>query len=777
MNDNVKLVLSLSLSGSILAALIFALKPLIRHRLSKSIQYLIWIVVLFRFIIPFSFEGSIMNELFYKNDKNTLQIHSQTTSKTNIDNDEKIAYSPMLTDFQGNVTNDISYREDGSIAKLKKVFGKYAMPIWFLGILVVLFVNLAEYARFLKYMKAANKPATDEQSTILSMMLDGRYKLKLYRNSVVATPMLIGLMRPCIIIPDTNFTEKQLKYILRHEITHLMRYDIAAKWLTMIAVSIHWFNPLMYLIRREINNTCELACDEAVIKNLNAEEKQDYGNTLIDLAAGGKYPSGVLQVTMCEEKRSLKERLMAIMSHSKKSKPILILSLVMLISFIAGGLYLGACIGMGSNTPPNIYIRAENVETKGAVIGTYSWNSTCVDSIGPLEIKYRYDNIINTGSGQQLSISTQKIKMDKKFNFELSGIIVYKDGNKVEFQSPDPCIMDGVLYFQVPIDAGEYIYDVTLRYKNKGQVGYSFVVRVDMMIYNLTRISKYKTQFIGDANKVSGLAQNLPVPDKSLSQEHISLVTDKKPYKLTVFYGLGYGKSFLKQWPIIREGEIGYLNLQKNALVLFCMIDNVDEITFAFRKSPFGEEFDEKQYDLKFTFNRTDLQDKYGDLAALGKDIELLRYTLEGKNTGSKAAQEKEEPKMGGFTTEEINAASKVVEEYFRAVKVKDDKAILKTLTESYNIPNVVLYGEETRTLISVRYKADNPMRDSYVEYGRGRLNGVKRENVLVLLVKFNVKYPEGISGSYNEGDYHDWNMILVRKDKNSPWLIDGQGV
>jgi len=39
------------------------------------------------------------------------------------------------------------------------------------------------------------------------------------------------------------------------------------------------------------------------------------------------------------------------------------------------------------------------------------------------------------------------------------------------------------------------------------------------------------------------------------------------------------------------------------------------------------------------------------------------------------------------------------------------------------------------------------------------------------------VKYPEGISGSYNEGDYHDWNMILVRKDKNSPWLIDGQGV
>ena len=69
-----------------------------------------------------------------------------------------------------------------------------------------------------------------------------------------------------------------------------------------IATSIHWLNPLMYFVKKEINHACELACDEPVIKNLNPSEKQAYGNTLISVVAESKYPFGVLQAAMCEEK-------------------------------------------------------------------------------------------------------------------------------------------------------------------------------------------------------------------------------------------------------------------------------------------------------------------------------------------------------------------------------------------------------------------------------------------------------------------------------------------
>ncbi|TAH63803.1 MAG: DUF4829 domain-containing protein, partial [Anaerolineaceae bacterium] len=131
---------------------------------------------------------------------------------------------------------------------------------------------------------------------------------------------------------------------------------------------------------------------------------------------------------------------------------------------------------------------------------------------------------------------------------------------------------------------------------------------------------------------------------------------------------------------------------------------------------------------------------------------------------------------MPGFTEEEVVAGQAVVEEYFRAIEVKDDESILKTMTPMYSQPNTVLYDEETRSLLSIEYIEDDPFRKSYVEYGRGRLNGTKIEDVIVFKVSFNVKYPEGVFGVYNEGDYTNWSMILIREDNESPWLIDDQG-
>ncbi|MDD4347440.1 MAG: M56 family metallopeptidase [Desulfitobacteriaceae bacterium] len=135
----------------------------------------------------------------------------------------------------------------------------------------------------------------------------------------------------------------------------------------------------------------------------------------------------------------------------------------------------------------------------------------------------------------------------------------------------------------------------------------------------------------------------------------------------------------------------------------------------------------------------------------------------------------KQEP-MPGFTQEEVAAAHAVVEEYFRSIEVKDDEAILKTLTPIHNQPNVVLYRDEILTLLSIDYNEDDPMRKIYVEQGRGNINGTKIEDVIVFKVSFNVKYAKGDSSSFNEGDYTNWSMILIRDGKEASWFIDGQG-
>ena len=104
----------------------------------------------------------------------------------------------------------------------------------------------------------------------------------------------------------------------------------------------HWFNPIAYLVHREIDRACELACDEAVISNLNNDGKQAYGDTLIAVASEKKLPKTVLSTTMCEEKKVLKERLGAIMKSRKFSRKVIAVSCVLLIAVLCTIVVLGA---------------------------------------------------------------------------------------------------------------------------------------------------------------------------------------------------------------------------------------------------------------------------------------------------------------------------------------------------------------------------------------------------------------------------------------------------
>lgn len=643
MNEAVKLLLSLSLSGSILAVLLFVLRPFIRHIFSKSIQYLLWVIVLLRLIMPFSFEASIMNQLFYGEQKAVTEtVHGVTPQMEKTDKGTSDLFLAPESQKSGEYSAFNSKID--ATQNLQDLFNKYALFIWFFGFIIVLASNLFGYMRFSKHIKAVNIPASDEENQMLQDLLNRRKKIRLSRNHFITTPMLIGIIRPQIIIPNIDYIEPQLKNILLHEITHLKHFDIAIKWFTMLASAIHWFNPLMYLIKKEINRACELACDEAVIKNLNIGEKQAYGETLISVAADNKYPVGVLQATMCEEKRSLKERLIAIMKHGKKSRSVVILSGVLLLIVISGAIILGAGVGKSKETPPDLFISAENLETKSAIRGTYSWSyrgtHIQADSDYPTNFEYNSENVVNVASEQQLILSNQKLKTDNKYNFtveQISSICIGKnDSSSGTSNSFNPSFLNGDLYIQAPAETGEYIYTVVLKYGDTGTVTYGFVVRVNLPYYELSKIAKYKTPFVGDNVKVGKVADSLPVPDNYFIQKYISMETTKKPYSLTIYYEAASAEQYNGQWPIVEPDSDIEKNSRSSALVAFCMIDNLDEVTFAFRDSQSNGKLEESEYNTSFTFQRAAFEEKYGDLSRLGENLDLLRGALTGSMADNK---------------------------------------------------------------------------------------------------------------------------------------------
>ena len=138
-------------------------------------------------------------------------------------------------------------------------------------------------------------------------------------------------------IPKNDF-----QYIILHELTHYKRRDMFYKWLMQITLCLHWFNPLVHLMNREITKACEFSCDEAVLTKMGRENAQDYGNALLNaMVAVGKYKENLCVVTLSENKQLLKERIGAIMNFKRKSTAIRLLTGALILCMISGAAFVG----------------------------------------------------------------------------------------------------------------------------------------------------------------------------------------------------------------------------------------------------------------------------------------------------------------------------------------------------------------------------------------------------------------------------------------------------
>ena len=75
------------------------------------------------------------------------------------------------------------------------------------------------------------------------------------------------------------------KYIIQHELVHIIHGDLPIKMLAFLAAAIHWYNPLAYLLYYEIGVISELLCDETVVRKMSEDERKDYSNLILDMSA------------------------------------------------------------------------------------------------------------------------------------------------------------------------------------------------------------------------------------------------------------------------------------------------------------------------------------------------------------------------------------------------------------------------------------------------------------------------------------------------------------
>lgn len=384
------MVLSLSISGTLLASILFLLKLLIKRHFSKRWQYYIWLVVLLRFFLPVTGGINLVDQIFPLRDKTQiLEIREEALTYSSLDQwkesteiediveDKSIFYKKdgidLDVDKKENSSNKVevnkSMKRQNNITKIIKIIKELISNfwcIWIIGVLLILVKRIFSYCSFVQNVKRNNEEITEEKIFCIMddimIELGVKREIMLYQNKSVFTPMLVGFFQPIILLPDIHLEVEELKLILIHELIHYKRKDILYKWFCQFIKAVHWFNPILYCICQEVNIMCEFSCDEAVIRELNEEEKKQYGNVLINMAERSiQARNQMISMTLVEEKDNLKERLKYIMNYKKISKLGMTCSLFMVILLITGGVALGAKTDIIMGTHSNIEESFKNV--------------------------------------------------------------------------------------------------------------------------------------------------------------------------------------------------------------------------------------------------------------------------------------------------------------------------------------------------------------------------------------------------------------------------------
>ena len=151
------------------------------------------------------------------------------------------------------------------------------------GIILLLWFSF-RYWRAVRRMtqSLARDPLAEEILQSIRKESKRSLKVQVFRSERASTPMGVGIFRRKIILPCGDIPQRELEYILRHEYTHFLHGDLWVKLLTQVYCCLFWWNPLVYLLRRDLPQILEIRCDMAVTKDYTVSQKAEYLQTIVN---------------------------------------------------------------------------------------------------------------------------------------------------------------------------------------------------------------------------------------------------------------------------------------------------------------------------------------------------------------------------------------------------------------------------------------------------------------------------------------------------------------
>lgn len=322
------------LIGGIISALVLVvllLSPVLNKRYQASWRLNIWKVFMTFLIIPV---GPILRFLLNKQEvKENIATIKDSVAK------EAIPISTEPVTFQMLIES----RPLSIWAKLIDMGPQWLPIIWITGSCIVTIYLISVYIHFTRNIKRNSEPVIndsidDVQNKVLSAHRRTR-PIPVYQCSKIPSPMIVGILKPAIFIPQRDYGTTNLQIILTHELTHYLRNDLLYKALFIMALILHWYNPFVHKMIKLAGNDMEICCDLDAIKGKNKEFRSNYSDMLMGEIIRRRQSKAALFACMGGDKKIMEERFRSIFSNNTRRGRICFLSALTLVIIISGFAY------------------------------------------------------------------------------------------------------------------------------------------------------------------------------------------------------------------------------------------------------------------------------------------------------------------------------------------------------------------------------------------------------------------------------------------------------
>lgn len=194
---------------------------------------------------------------------------------------------------------------------------------WLLGFCELLFRYIRQYRKAIYSVAHYTTPWDERTNALLEQVRrqTGR-KLKVQGCTAqnIESAFGMGVLHKRIILPDRNYTESELRYVLLHEYTHFLNHDTLVKLLVTLFCMIFWWNPVVYLLQKDLEQTLEIKCDLSVARTLDEQERAAYLRMILSLMkqTGRKHrlPFMATALFQADAQTEIKERFATVMTYS-----------------------------------------------------------------------------------------------------------------------------------------------------------------------------------------------------------------------------------------------------------------------------------------------------------------------------------------------------------------------------------------------------------------------------------------------------------------------------